>query len=139
MEPGVRISLTPLTQSVILHSNLIKRRALPILTVITIVAVVIGFTSARWAQSEKPVDGSAAGNGEGVGSATLITIHGKISTVDRAAKLVTLGTGGRKALLKVEIPPTSQPQKWASQSLPACMKSQPYERNNPVRPNRVLP
>jgi hypothetical protein len=75
------------------------------ISIIAIVAVCIGLTSAGWSQSEKPADASAAANGEGVGSATLVTIHGKIVAVDKAAKLVTLeGPEGRKVLLKVENP-----------------------------------
>ncbi len=84
---------------------IIKRRALVILTIIAIVAVGIGLTSAGWAQSGKSADASAAANVEGVGSATVETIHGKIWAVDKAAKLVTLeGPEGRKVTLTVENP-----------------------------------
>jgi len=85
---------------------MIKQKTLLIVTiVVAIVAVGIRLTSAVWAQSEKPADASTAANGEGVGSATLVTIHGKIAAVDKAAKLVTLeGPEGRKVLLKVENP-----------------------------------
>jgi hypothetical protein len=83
---------------------MIKQKTLPI-SIIAIVAVCIGLTSAGRAQSENPGDASATAGGEGVGSATLVTIHGKIVAVDKAAKLVTLeGPEGRKVILKVENP-----------------------------------
>jgi len=84
---------------------MIKRRALLILPIIAMVAVGIGLPSAGWTQSEKPADASAAANGDGVGSATAVALHGKIVAVDKHAKLVTLeGPGGRKVILKVDNP-----------------------------------
>jgi hypothetical protein len=84
---------------------MIKRKSLLILTITAVVAFGIGLTSVGRAQSEKPADASAVANGEGVGSATVVTIHGKIAAVDKPAKLVTLeGPGGRKVILRVENP-----------------------------------
>jgi hypothetical protein len=101
---------------------MIKRKSLLILTITAVVAFGIGLTSVGRAQSEKPADASAVANGEGVGSATVVTIHGKIAAVDKPAKLVTLeGPGGRKVILRVENP----------SNLAAAKVGEPFERPTP--------
>lgn len=82
-----------------------KRQALLISTILTIVAIGLGLSSAASAQPAKPSDASAEPKVEGVGSATVVSIHGKVVAVNKARKLVTLeGPQGRKVTLKVENP-----------------------------------
>jgi hypothetical protein len=62
----------------------------------------LGFNSGAWAQAEAPTTETAA---EGVGAATIITVHGKIVKVDRARKLVTLkGPADNKVTIVVMNP-----------------------------------
>lgn len=69
-----------------------------------IVALGLGMNSGVFAQG-KTAEQTAAPQPEGVGAATEIVVHGKIVSVDRAKKLVTLeGPRGRRVTLKVENP-----------------------------------
>jgi len=57
------------------------------------------------ARAQTPPETQGKAKTESVGSATVLTIHGKIVAVDKAEKLVVLeGPGGRKVTLKVENP-----------------------------------
>ncbi len=65
-----------------------------------VVVLALGHGSAAFAQP-----GGAPPQPESVRRATLITVHGKITAVDKAKRLVTLeGPRGRKVVLKVENP-----------------------------------
>ncbi len=58
-----------------------------------------------YARAEGPTETQAAPKPEVVGSATVLTLHGKIVAVDKTRKSVIVeGPGGRKATLKVENP-----------------------------------
>ncbi len=70
-----------------------------------IVLIGLGFNSGAWAQSANPAATPAQAKPEGVVSATVVTLHGKIVKVDKARKLVTLeGPRGRKVTLLVRNP-----------------------------------
>ncbi|MBV8056199.1 MAG: hypothetical protein JO071_13270 [Deltaproteobacteria bacterium] len=70
-----------------------------------IVVLGLGINYGVWAQSASPEATPAQTHLEGVGSATVITIHGKIVKVDRAHKLVTLeGPDGRRVTVYVRNP-----------------------------------
>lgn len=76
----------------------------PIIIALTIVALALGLNSAAFAQGNTAARTEAT-QPEGVGRATEIVVHGKIVSVDKANKLVTLeGPQGRKVTLKVENP-----------------------------------
>jgi hypothetical protein len=61
-----------------------------------------GYGSAQTSQPAAEASGTASP--EGVRSATVLTIHGKIAAVDEAQKLVTLEANGKTVSLKVENP-----------------------------------
>src|SRR5215469_13242130 len=70
--------------------TMIQRAAVPILAILML---GMGLNYGAWAQSEAT---TAETTPEGVGAATVITIHGKIVKVDRAHQLVTLeGPAGK--------------------------------------------
>ena len=72
-----------------------------VVTLSSILILGLGFNYSAWAQSAAP----EAGQTEGVGSATVVTVHGKIVDVNAAKKLVTLeGPAGRKVTLYVRNP-----------------------------------
>ena len=78
---------------------MIKRVALPVLAILIL---ALGLNFGAWAQSEAT---TAQAGPEGVGTATVITVHGKIVNVDRAHKLVTLqGPAGNKVTVYVRNP-----------------------------------
>jgi hypothetical protein len=65
----------------------------------------LGFNCGAWAQEASPAATPAQAKPEGVVSATVVTIHGKIVQVNRASKQVTLeGPEGRKVTLYVRNP-----------------------------------
>jgi hypothetical protein len=67
-----------------------------------IAALGLGFNYGAWAQSASPEATAEQTQVEGVGSVTVITVHGKIVKVDRAHKLVTLeGPAGRRVTVNV--------------------------------------
>jgi len=69
-----------------------------------IVVLGLGFNYGAWAQ-ETPAVTLAQAKPEGVVSATVITVHGKIVKVDKARKLVTLeGPAGRIVTFYVRNP-----------------------------------
>jgi hypothetical protein len=81
---------------------MIKRRAI-LLPAILILG--LGFNSGAWAQSASSEATPAQMQLEGVGSVTVITVHGKIVNVDRGRKLVTLeGPAGRRVTVYVRNP-----------------------------------
>jgi len=58
-----------------------------------------------YARAEGPTETQTAPKPEGVGSATVLTLHGKIVAVDKAKKVVIVeDPGGRKAALNVQNP-----------------------------------
>jgi hypothetical protein len=70
-----------------------------------IVLFGLGFNSGAWAQSASPAATPAQAKPEGVVSATVVTLHGKIVKVNKARKLVTLeGPEGRNVTLEVRNP-----------------------------------
>ncbi len=75
-----------------------------VVIVLAIVALGLGLNSTAFAQGNT-VSKTVATQPEGVGAATEIVVHGKIASVDKANKLVTLeGPGGRQVTLHVENP-----------------------------------
>ena len=71
--------------------------------ILVIFGVGLSFTVAS-AQAETPASAGAA-NSEGIRAATVLTIHGTVTAVDKAEKLVTIQvTDGRKYTLKVDNP-----------------------------------
>jgi hypothetical protein len=81
---------------------MIKQLAVP-LSVILIIG--LGFNYGVWAQSATPEAMPALPESEGVGSATVVTFHGKIVAVDSGRKLVTLeGPAGRRVTVWVQNP-----------------------------------
>jgi len=81
---------------------MIKRLAV-LLSAILILG--LGFNYGAWAQSPAPQATLAQTNPEGVGSATVVTFHGKIVAVDTGRKLVTLeGPAGRTVTVWVKNP-----------------------------------
>jgi len=80
-----------------------RKRWVVQLAAITI-AIGLGFIRGAWAQSAPPA-ASPEASPEGVMSGTVVTVHGKIASVNKAKKLVTLeGPEGRKVTLRVENP-----------------------------------
>jgi hypothetical protein len=81
---------------------MIKRRAF---LLSAIMALTLGINYGVSAQESSPAATPAQTRPEGVVSATVVTVHGKIAKVNKASKLVTLeGPEGRKVTLKVENP-----------------------------------
>ena len=79
-----------------------KRRAV---LLSTIVLLGLGFSYGAWAQSATPAAAPAQTKPEGIVSATVVTVHGKIVKVDKRRKQVTLeGPEGNKVTLNVENP-----------------------------------
>lgn len=75
------------------------------LLILAIAALGLRANDSSWAQSTTDAGTPPEASSEGVGSATVIAIHGKIVDVDKARKLVTLeGPGGRKVTLEVQNP-----------------------------------
>lgn len=74
-----------------------------ILTVTTLALCLVAFSSVR-AQTTESTGPAGAANGQGVRSATLLTINGQVSAVDEAKRLVTLDVNGRKVTLQVDNP-----------------------------------
>ena len=75
-----------------------------VLAALMLAAAILGYLPA-WGQPAAPSQTSAPPSSEGVTSATVFTVHGKIVSVDRTEKLVVLvGPGDRKVALKVENP-----------------------------------
>jgi hypothetical protein len=73
--------------------------------IIATMAIGLGLNFGAWAQSSAPRDTSTGGSVEAAGSATELTIHGKIVDVNKAKKLITLeGPEGRKVALSIENP-----------------------------------
>jgi len=80
-----------------------RKRWVVQLAAITI-AIGLGFIRGAWAQSAPPA-ASPEASPEGVMSGTVVTVHGKIASVNKAKKLVTLeGPEGNKVTLNVENP-----------------------------------
>lgn len=78
---------------------MIKQVAVPVLAILIL---GLGLNYGAWAQSEAT---TAQKGPEGVGAATVITVHGTIVKVDRAHKLVTLeGPAGNRVTLVVRNP-----------------------------------
>jgi hypothetical protein len=77
---------------------MIKQMAVPIFAILIL---GVGLNYGAWAQeATAPETGT-----EGVGQATVITVHGKIVAVDTGRKLVTLeGSGGHRVTLYVRNP-----------------------------------
>lgn len=70
--------------------------------VAAIMSLGLAINYGAWAQ---PAESPAQTKPEVVGSATVVTLHGKIVEVNKAEKLVTIeGPAGRKVALKVENP-----------------------------------
>ena len=70
-----------------------------------IVALGLEFNYGAWAQSTTPAATPAQATPEGVVSATVVTVHGKIVKVNKRRKQVTLeGPEGREVTLDVENP-----------------------------------
>jgi hypothetical protein len=81
---------------------MIKRLAI---TLSAILILGLGVNSGVWAQSAAPKASSAQTELQGVGSATVVTFHGKIVNVNAAKKQVTLeGPRGRRVTLDVRNP-----------------------------------
>jgi hypothetical protein len=81
---------------------MIKRLAIPLSAILVL---GLGFNCGAWAQSAAPAATPAQGQLQGVGSATVITVHGQIVNVDRGRKLVTLeGPAGRRVTVYVRNP-----------------------------------
>jgi hypothetical protein len=70
-----------------------------------IVLIGLGFNYGTWAQSASPEATPEQTQVEGVGTVTVINVHGKIVSVDRGRKLVTLeGPEGRRVTVYVRNP-----------------------------------
>jgi len=70
-----------------------------------IVVLGLGFNHGAWAQEASPAATAAQTAPEGVGSATVVTFHGKIVNVDTPKKQVTLeGPAGRRVTVDVRNP-----------------------------------
>jgi hypothetical protein len=81
-----------------------KQRVVFISALAATIALGLGMNRVASAQSNAS-EASTAAKPQSITSATIITIHGKITTVERAKKLVTLeGPDGHKVTLKVENP-----------------------------------
>ena len=81
---------------------MIKRLAV---SLSAILILGLGFNYGAWAQSAAPEATPAQTEPQGVGSATVVTFHGKIVSVDRGRKLVTLeGPAGRTMTVWVRNP-----------------------------------
>src|SRR5437762_11847333 len=73
--------------------------------VCAIVMLGLGCNYGAWAQEASPAASPAAAKPEGVVSATVITAHGKIATVNKARKQVTLELqGGQEVTVDVRNP-----------------------------------
>jgi hypothetical protein len=81
---------------------MVKRRAV---LLSAIVVLGLGFNYSAWAQSATPAAIPAQAKPEGVVSATVVTVHGKIVEVNKRSKQVTLeGPKGNRVTLDVENP-----------------------------------
>lgn len=81
---------------------MIKRRAI---LLSAILMLGLGFNYGAWAQSASPEATPEQTQLEGIGTVTVITVHGKIVKVDRARKLVTLqGPAGNRMTVVVRNP-----------------------------------
>jgi hypothetical protein len=81
---------------------MVKRLAV---TLSAILILGLGLNSGVWAQSAAPEASSAQTEAQGVGSATVVTFHGKIVKVNTAQKQVTLeGPRGRRVTVDVRNP-----------------------------------
>ena len=79
-----------------------KRVAVPVLAILML---GLGLNLGAWAQSASSEASPAPAELQGVGAATVITVHGKIVKVDRAHKLVTLeGPAGNRVTVVVQNP-----------------------------------
>ena len=67
-----------------------------------VLSLGVALTGQARAQESAPAAGS--GGGEGVHSATVLTIHGKIAAVDEAKKQVTLEANGKQVTFQVDNP-----------------------------------
>ncbi|MBV8361972.1 MAG: hypothetical protein JO189_29175 [Deltaproteobacteria bacterium] len=63
---------------------MIKRLAIPLSAILIL---GLGFNYGAWAQSASPEASPAQAEVQGVGTATVITVHGKIVKVDRTHSL----------------------------------------------------
>ena len=80
--------------------NMIKHLAVKLLVILTL---SLGINHGAWAQSAEST--SVASGPEGVGTATVVTFHGKIVAKDAGRKLVTLeGPEGRQVTVWVQNP-----------------------------------
>jgi len=76
-----------------------------ILTAMAGLVLAIGLSGHALAQTDQPpAETSTAASPQGVTSATVLTIHGKIAGVDEAQKQVTLEANGKKVTFTVENP-----------------------------------
>jgi hypothetical protein len=76
-----------------------------ILTVAAGLVLAIGLSSRASAQTGQAApETSTAASPQGVTSATVLTVHGKIAAVDEAQKQVTLEANGKKVTFTVENP-----------------------------------
>ena len=70
-----------------------------------IVSLILGPGYIAWAQEASPAASPAEAKPDGMGSATVITAHGKIAKVNKAEKKVTLELpGGQEVTLNVQNP-----------------------------------
>jgi hypothetical protein len=76
-----------------------------ILLTITFLILGVGLSSAPALAQADATAPTVAANSEGIRAATVLTIHGKVTAVDKAEKLVTIQVpDGRKYTLKVDNP-----------------------------------
>ncbi len=81
---------------------MIRQRMVLILMVMTI---GIGLSHRVLAQSDTAAPSSAGANGQGIRAATVLTVRGTVTAVEKAEKLVTIQEpDGRKLTLKVDNP-----------------------------------
>jgi hypothetical protein len=83
---------------------MLRRNAVPISAVI-VLGLAIGINHGAWAQESSPAAAPTQASTEGLVSATVVTVHGKIVKVNKARKQVTLeGPEGRRVTLDVQNP-----------------------------------
>jgi hypothetical protein len=75
-----------------------------ILAALILVIFGLGLSTVASAQAEATASAGAA-NSEGIRAATVLTIHGTVTAIDKAEKLMTIQVAdGRKYTLKVDNP-----------------------------------
>jgi hypothetical protein len=74
------------------------------LAILAAAGLALGIALGGYASAQTDAPAASSGTAESLRSATVLTIHGKITAIDKAQKLVTLEADGKSVTLKVENP-----------------------------------